>query len=77
MLNTCPFAEQKWRQMQGVFEIMDKYHHNIKETILLWGSNILSSLIVNRLLVIALGLNLWAIWNDRYHKVFKNKVVSL
>jgi len=76
LLNNCPFAKQKWRQMQGVFERMDRDQNSIKGTIILWRTHIYSSLVVNRTWNLGLGFILWAIWKERNHRIFKHKTTS-
>lgn len=72
MLNSFPFADQKWRQVEDIFGRMDRDHQIIRKTILLWQTSLFSSPVLNKAWGLFLGAILWAIWKERNCKKFKN-----
>jgi len=73
LLNSCPFANQKWSQVEDLFGRMDRDQHNIKQTILHWDIGLFSSSVLNRAWGLTLGFTRKAIWKERNSRIFKDK----
>lgn len=72
-MNSCPIAQQQWEEVRNVFGKSNRDPLDIKQTIFQWGKGQLSSLVVRRAWSLAMGFNIWLIWNERNQRIFQDK----
>eukprot|EP00253_Pinus_taeda_P025221 PITA_25221 len=73
LLNKCPFAENIWEKIRGLFGRTMRDQTNIRLTIGQWGTRQFQSKVVRRIWSLTVGFVIWFIWKERNKIIFRGQ----
>eukprot|EP00253_Pinus_taeda_P018879 PITA_18879 len=77
LFNTCEWACQLWRWMEGILSSSDRNRDSIHNIVLDWKKNFSSIQRVNRIWKSVPGFLLWSIWKERNRRIFQDEHMNI